>query len=262
MVSIETIFLLSLIQGVSEFLPVSSSAHLFLLTELSVLPIQSPVLDVMAHGGSLMAVLVYLRREVRRLLCGGWDALRLRKTTESVFLGFLCVATLPSVVAGFYFYSYELWQAWRMVSVIAWANIVFALLLWASDNYAMRGRKMDDLSWRDALLLGLGQLCAFIPGASRAGVVVMAARLLGFARGEALRLSFLLALPVILGANVLILIKTPLPVIGLAGVLIFLLSFAISWLTIEMMMRWVARASFTIFVVYRLMLGLVLLSLF
>lgn len=189
--------LLAIIQGLSEFLPISSSAHLILPSQLLGVADQGLAFDVAVHVGSLVAVLIYLRRDLYILSLGWIRSLGGgRATPESRLVWFLAIGTVPVGIAGLVF-SDVIEKHLRSTTVIATATIVFAIVLAAADRLGSHTRKLSSVTWKNAVIIGLAQMLALIPGTSRAGITMTAALALGFERREAARYSFLLAIPVI-----------------------------------------------------------------
>lgn len=271
MLDFSAYFFIALIQGITEFLPVSSSGHLVLIPHITAFADQGQVMDVAAHIGTLAAVMLYLRRDITAMLASLFtravDKMRYRRLT-----GLLIIASLPVIIAGLLL---ELAGAefLRLVWIVASANLVFALWLWVADRRDIqtdlsrsdtRQPEWEKLSYRHALYIGLAQIFALIPGASRSGVTMTMARQLGYDRLSAARFSLLLSVPVIAGAGVLkgiSLYRTSEGVDMLSLGLVASLSFIFALLAIRWMMGWLARADFRIFVFYRLGLGIVLLGL-
>ena len=271
MLDFSALFLIALIQGITEFLPVSSSGHLVLIPHITAFADQGQMMDVAAHIGTLAAVILYLRRDIIAMLASLFaptvDKMRYRRLT-----GLLIIASLPVIIAGLLL---ELAGAefLRLVWIVASANLVFALWLWVADRRDIqtdlsrsdtRQPEWEKLSYRHALYIGLAQICALIPGASRSGVTMTMARQLGYDRLSAARFSLLLSIPVIAGAGVLkgvSLYRTREGVDILSLGLVAGLSFIFALLAIRWMMGWLAQADFRIFVFYRLGLGIVLLGL-
>ena len=193
---------LAFVQGVTEFLPVSSSAHLILVAKFSTWTDQGLSLDIAAHLGSLIAVCVYFRKDINRL-CYSWFPSK-RKTIrcgDKILSICLIVATLPIVLSGLVFHDFIAAEL-RSVYVIGVMTIVFGVVLYASDAIGSKSRLLDSMNWRDAIYIGMIQTLALIPGTSRSGVTISAALLLGFSRESAVRFSFLLGIPTILAAVV------------------------------------------------------------
>ena len=258
-----TIFLISLIQGVTEFLPVSSSGHLILLPALSSLADQGQTADVAAHLGTLAAVLLYLRRDMALIT-------RIDKGSQHL-VSLLFIARLPVILVGL---TVELLSpsVLRLAITVALANIIFAGWLYLADRRPVSHMLHKDdgdydwskLTFQQAILIGFAQVAALIPGASRSGVTMTMARQLGLDRLSAARFSLLLSVPVIGGAAVLKIARaitdgTQLDLPALA--MIICLSFICALGSIRWMMGWLTTASFTIFVLYRLALGAGLLAL-
>ena len=259
------IVVLALIQGVTEFLPISSSAHLVLPSALSGWQDQGLAFDIAVHLGTLLAAIAYFRRDVAGLASGGVAlVLRRERDDNADMLLRIGVATLPIVVAGFLFKA-PIEAYMRTTTVIALATIVFGLALWWADRRRGTG---DDAtlvpSYGQAFLIGLAQTAALVPGASRAGVTIAAALALGFGRTAALKFSFLLAIPAIAGAALLAILdvapETTLPWSDLA--IGFVIAAASAFLCVGTFLRVVERIGMTPFAIYRVLLGLVLLTLF
>ena len=255
---IPLIILVAAVQGLTEFLPVSSSGHLALIPLLTDRPYQGRAIDVAAHVGTLGAVMLYLRADLLAMLTAirpGGDAGQRR------LIALLVIATLPVVIAGFIVNDIN--PAWLLdVRTLALANLVFAALLWHADRVGALGRQLLDIRYGAAIAIGLMQCLALIPGASRSGVTMTAARYLGFDRLAAARFSMLLSIPTIAGAGLLKgldIVRDGDAALGLDAALVALLSFGFALAAIGWMMRWLARADFRIFVWYRLALGGVLL---
>ena len=257
---------LSLIQGVTEFLPVSSSGHLVLLPVLAGWTDQGRGLDVAAHLGTLAAVLIWWRADILQMVRG---LLSLGRTEAEGWLLFwqLVLASLPVILAGLLVHIWDP-DFLRLAMTVALANLVFAGWLWWADRQpeqaAAPAQPGHPAGWRAVLLIGLAQILALIPGASRSGVTISMARQLGWPRAEAARFSMLLSIPVIAGAGCLLLldlIEEGGPDSLLAALITGLLSFIFALLAIRWLMGWLARADFRVFVVYRLVLGVFLLGL-
>jgi undecaprenyl-diphosphatase len=258
------IFILSVLQGLTEFLPISSSAHLILLPQMLDWADQGLVFDVAVHFGSLLAVVFYFRDEVRRMLkswlrsVAGGEADR-----DSQLAWWVIVGTLPAVCVGFLFDSgieAELRQPW----ILAVASIGFGLLLWFADATARRNRDEFDLRLKDVLIIGCCQVLALIPGTSRSGITITLGLMLGLTRQAAARFSFLLAMPVIFASGVLQSVRmfTEVSPIGWGDLLIGVLMSAVSaGLCIHYFLRLVDRLGMLPFVVYRVLLGVVILVL-
>lgn len=258
------LIVLALIQGLTEFLPVSSSAHLILGSRLFGWPDQGLVFDVATHVGTLLAVLLYFRARLRRLI-GAWlRPLAGQAQERDRRLGrCLFAASLPVIAVG------VLAGGWveghlRDVRVIAVSTIVFGLLLWLGDVASRRTRTLEQMTVRSSLAVGLAQVCALIPGASRSGVTITMGRMLGFGAEDAARFSFLLAIPVVAAAGGYGVVRMLGDTAGINWAQ-FSIAVAVSalagWLCIAVFLALLRRVGLLPFVLYRLVLGSVLLFL-
>jgi len=260
---IEQLLTLAIVQGLTEFLPVSSSGHLNLVHLLTRWEDQGPLMDVAVHVGSLVAVLVYFWRDVLALLAGLGNLLRGKLTPEARLLLLLILATLPLLNIGYLVVKSGLLTDLRTLAVIAWANLGFAVLLWAADTVGLTIRRIDHTSVFDAIMIGIAQVFSIIPGASRAGVTMTMARFLGFERPDAARLSMLLSIPAILALG----LATGLEVYSSGNlalqegaIIAGGLSCITALLSIWLMMALMRRTTMFIFVAYRFVLGALLLA--
>jgi undecaprenyl-diphosphatase len=252
---------LGVVQGLAEFLPISSSAHLALTPY--VLGWNDPGLafDVALHIGTLIAVLWYFRAEWVALTKSAWEIARTQRVVgESQWrVVLLVIATIPGAVGGLLLNDLAE-TAFRNPAITAVALIVMGTLLWAADKWAAQRRTLGDISWRDALLIGFAQVCALVPGVSRSGSTMTAGRALGFDRASAATFSFLMSMPITLAAVVL---KTPEAIkthgITLPFVVGIIVSGVSGWLAITVLLRFVSRNGFGVFAVYRWVLGLAIL---
>jgi len=257
--SLVQIVVLALLQGLTEFLPISSSAHLILVPVLTGWPDQGIEIDIAVHVGTLGAVLLYLRIEVLATCRGLGGLLCRRQGGEERLALSLVVATLPLLLAGGLLALLGATEALRNPVVIAVATVAGAVVLYAADRWCRTADGLADIGAGRGLLIGLAQVLALVPGASRAGVTITAARLLGLERREAARYSMLLSVPAILAAGGYLGLKLAEAGdarFGLAALAAALLAFLAALIAIWLMMRWLQRASYTPFVLYRLLLGL------
>jgi len=249
---------LALVQGITEFLPISSSAHLILPSQVLGWPDQGIEVDIAVHVGTLLAVMIYFWRDVGGMTLGLGRALRGKRDPMARLAMMVMLGTVPALVAGYLFKFYQLDQLVRSAEVIAWATIGFALLLYVCDRIGMTIRRIEHVGAVDAIVIGLFQCLAFVPGTSRAGITMTAARLLGFERADGAKFSMLLSMPLIAAAGLL----TARDLIErgdarltadalIAGGLAFLSAMVVIWA----LMAWLRRAGHTVFVVYRLILG-------
>ncbi|OLF71386.1 undecaprenyl-diphosphatase [Maricaulis sp. W15] len=258
--------ILALVQGITEFLPISSSAHLILAPQLTGQNDQGPLIDVMAHAGSLLAVLAYFRRDIGAVAVGKLALLQGRLTPGGR-IALLVGASMPPIfiIAGA-LVAFDLVDALRSPTVIAVSTLVFALPLWLADRYGPKVHTVETMNFKQATLIGLAQLFALIPGASRSGVTMTAGRALGLTRSESARFSMLMAIPVIGAFGVISMIE--LARAGTDGggasltdgLIVAGLSFVTAWAAIAVLMKLVDRIGFLPFVLYRIALGLALLA--
>ncbi len=253
---------LGLIQGLTEFLPVSSSAHLALAPYLFGWQDPGLAFDVALHFGTLVAVLWFFRREWGQLIAAAVSIVTTRKvdTPEKKRVVFLILATIPGAVGGLLLEK-KAETVFRAPALTATALIVMGIVLWAVDKFASQERKLDSMRWLDALLIGCAQVVALIPGVSRSGSTITAGRALKFDRESAAVFSFLMSMPITAAAVVL---KAP-EVLKQGGlgleVVIGVLASAISgWLAISVLLRYVSRHSYGVFALYRVVLGVVVLA--
>ena len=258
------LIVLAIIQGITEFLPVSSSAHLILA------PIivngwadQGPLIDVAGHIGSLAAVLLFFRSETATLFRGGLDTLQLKATADRRLFLMIAAATIPVLAFAAVLVALDLVDALRSPIIIGWTSIIFGIILWLSDRSPVDKHGLERVTWREALSIGAAQMLSIIPGTSRSGITMTAARYLGWARPEAARFSMLLAIPTIAAFGVFAsidLVKEGAQATISAAAIVAALSFITAYLTIAAFMRLTQRVSFTPFVIYRVLLGVALLA--
>ena len=259
------LFILAVLQGATEFLPVSSSGHLVLLPALSGLKDQGTFLDVAVHVGSLGAVILYFRRDVAEALAGTLDLARGRMTARARLALGLVVATIPVILAGLAIKLLVGTEALRSVAVIGWTTLGFGLLLGWMDRTRPETRGMADWTLPAALRFGLWQAVALIPGTSRSGIVITGARAEGYAREPAARLSMLMSIPTIAASGLLLSLDVAAEGVGGAalardGAIAAVLSFGAALVALALMMRLLRSVSFMPYVVYRVILGCGLLA--
>lgn len=245
------IFILSLIQGVTEFLPISSSSHLILIADKFNFKNQALSIDVSLHIGSFIAVIFYFRKELMSFF-----------ENRIIFFKVL-ISSLPVMVVGYFLVETNIIEKIRNIEVIAWTTTLFAILLYISDKFKLEKNIKENLNFKSIIFIGLFQILSLIPGVSRSGIAITAARLLKFTRLDAAKISFLLSIP-ILGAVSIFGLKNLL----LSDNLLFtklnlfsiFISFCFSLVTIKFFLKYINKFSLNIFVYYRVILGLVLLS--
>ena len=254
----DQLIFLAIVQGLTEFLPISSSGHLNLVHLLTSWKDQGALLDVAVHVGSLFAVMIYFWRDMVMFLRALWHVARGKYTHDAKLLVKLVVACIPIFAVGYVVMALDLIDQLRTLEVIAWANTLFAILLLVTDRVGMTVRRVEHVTMSDAVLVGVAQVFAIIPGASRAGVTMSMARLLGYERREAARFSMLLSIPTIMGLGVVTaykLNKTGDLALQSDALIAAVLSFGAALVSIWFMMALLKRTSLLPFVLYRLALG-------
>lgn len=255
------IVVLALIQGITEFLPVSSSGHLALLPHLTGWEDQGLAMDVAVHVGTLGAVIAYLWRDVLSVTFGVSRLITGKADDGARLAGYVLVATIPVLITGF-LVSKFMGDALRSATVIGWAFIVFGIILYISDRTGSTARRVEDMTISSALIIGLAQICALIPGASRAGTTMTMGRFLGFNRQETARFSMLMAIPAIAGAGLLQgmdVVNNGDSALLTEMAIAAAFSFVTAFVAIVAMMGWLRRQSYTPFVIYRVALGIIIL---
>lgn len=257
------IIVLALIQGFTEFLPISSSAHLILPSQLLGWQDQGLAFDVAVHVGSLAAVLIYFRKDVHRILSAWFKSLADKQQTDDSKLGWwVIIATIPALIFGLLFKDIiEIYA--RSTAVIAATTIIFGLLLWWADVKAKNNLPLNLLGWQKALIIGLAQAIAMIPGTSRSGITITAGLMLGLNKTNAARFSFLLSIPIILiagGYQTLKLVTSGEMVDWNALMIGTVLSFVSAYTCIYLFLALIEKIGMLPFVIYRLLLGAVLIA--
>lgn len=257
------LLLIALIQGITEFLPVSSSGHLILLPNLTGLADQGQVIDVAAHLGTLIAVIAYFWSDVQMALGGSLRLIKGKVDTQGAFLALcLVIATVPVILFGLFLKLTGLDDQLRSIAVIGWAMIVFGIILYWADQKSPSTKTTPQWTLKDALQMGVWQAIALIPGTSRSGITITAGRMLGYTRTDAARLSMLMSIPTIIASGTLVGIDVAGTVDASAlrdiGIVVAM-SCAAALLALTLMMRLLKSVSYTPYVVYRIALGIVLL---
>ncbi len=244
------ILILSAIQGISEFLPISSSAHLILVSSFYDFRSSSLLIDISLHLGSLFAIVFYFRKEL-------FD---LRNNQKILIL--LIIGSIPLIFFGYFLHTTELIYLLRNPKVIAFTTLFFGLILYFADQRKIEKNISTNLNIKSILFIGLFQILALIPGVSRAGITMTAARFLKFNRVDASKISFLLSIPALAGASFLGLkdIIDRSIEINLIIFIAIILSFLFSYITVKFFLIYINKFSLNIFVIYRVVIGLVLLG--
>ena len=249
--------ILGIVQGFTELLPISSSAHLALTPWLLGWPDHGLAFDVALHLGTLIAIVAYFQDEWRRLFSAAVSLLRKRRaeTDEERRVVFLVIATIPAGIAGLLLED-AAETIFRSPALIATNLIVLGVLLWAVDRFMSRERGMESMGWKDAMAIGLAQCLALVPGVSRSGSTITAGRALKLTRESAAVFSFLLSMPITLAAIVFKLPDAVREAESLAPMAVGVVAAAVSaWVAIAVLLKYVARRSYGVFAVYRLLFG-------
>ena len=253
----EQIIVIAVVQGITEFLPISSSGHLILIPNIMHWPDQGQFVDVMVHLGTLLAVLIYFWRDVWRITVGGLELFKGKVTYEGRLAIYIVLATIPAVAFGLFLKKMGFAALDRNVAVVAWNTILYGLLMLVADMVGPQERTIDNMTLKSALIIGGAQALALIPGTSRSGVTMTAARFLGFTRPDSARFSFLLGIPAIAGAGVLTVgdALASGDAITMDAVYCAGLTFLAGLAAIAFLMALLKRVSFLPFVLYRMALG-------
>lgn len=255
------LILVAMVQGITEFLPVSSSGHLILLPNLTGLSDQGLVIDVAVHVGTLGAVILYFWADLRRAIAGLFVITDQGNPDARLALG-LIIATIPVVIAGFLMKLTGADEALRSVAVVGWATLVFGLILYWADQRGQDHKTAEDWSIRDAIAMGLWQVLALIPGTSRSGITITGARQLGYNRSDAAKLAMLMSIPTILASGTLIGFEVATSMDAAAArdsAIAAAFAFVAALGALHFMMRLLRSVSFTPYVIYRIALGIALL---
>tara|TARA_Y100000768_G_C23881261_1_gene635373 strand:- start:255 stop:1022 length:768 start_codon:yes stop_codon:yes gene_type:complete len=243
------ILILSAIQGISEFLPISSSAHLILVSNLYDLKASSLLIDISLHLGSLLAIIFFFKKDLFNL-----------KHNQKL-LKLIIIGSIPLIICGYILHSTELIHFLRNIKIIAWTTLFFGIILYFADQRKIDQNISTNLNIRSIILIGLFQTLALIPGVSRAGITMTAARFLRFNRVDSGKISFLLSIPALAGASFLGLkdIQNETLEINLLIIVAVVLSFLFSYITVKFFLNYLNRFSLSIFVIYRLIIGSILI---
>ncbi len=257
--ALEIIIILSLVQGITEFLPISSSAHLIIIPEFYLNINSSREFDVSLHFGSLLAVIYYLKKDLMKIIS---DTMYLKIDNEGfIILKNLIISTIPVIIVGFLVHINN-FDIIRSIEVIGWTTLIFGILLGMADRNLKVVKYFKSLNLKDALVIGIAQILAIIPGTSRSGIVITAGLYMGFSRFDASKYSLLLSIPVIIAATTLESINLFIEkgfFFNNEMIMGIILSFCVALVTIRLFMNWLNKASLKIFVAYRIMLGILIL---
>ena len=243
------ILILSAIQGISEFLPISSSAHLILISNFYDFKTSSLLIDISLHLGSLFAIMFYFKKDLFDL------------KNNKRLLGLIIVGSIPLMIFGYILHSSDLIYFVRNVEIIAWTTLFFGFILYFSDQSKTKKNISKNLNLKSIIFIGIFQILALIPGVSRAGITITAARFLNYNRVDSTKISFLLSIPALIGASSLGItdaFKETLE-INYLSIIAIILSFLFSFITVKYFLKFVNNFSLNIFVIYRVFLGIILL---
>ncbi len=258
------IFLVAVVQGITEFLPISSSGHLILLPRVAGFTDQGQAIDVAVHVGTLLAVMIYFWTDLKGAIIGLPRLMTGRADTPGARLALLLlVASIPVIVFGLVLKLTGLDAGMRSLTVIGWTTLIFGALLYWADQVGESKKTANDWNIKDAMVVGLWQAIALIPGTSRSGITITGARLLGYARTDAAKVSMLMSVPTIIASGVLLSGEVAMEA-NMAllrdGAIAAAFAFVAALLALSLMMRLLRSVSFTPYVIYRMILGVVLLA--
>ena len=241
---LQAIFL-AFVQGVSEFIPVSSSAHLVIFSEFLNFNGQSLIFDVGLHLGSLIAIIFFFRN----------DLLKIKNNKK--LLKLIIIGSLPLIIFGYYFISFGIINILRNIEVIGWSTLVFGLLLYYADSFKVVRNLDKDLNTKNIIIIGMMQVLSLMPGVSRSGIIITIGRLLNFNREDSVKISFFLSIPALLGASIISIkdVTNESFEFNILLLISILVSFIFSYLTIKYLLIYVQKFSMKIFVVYRIILS-------
>ena len=246
------IFILSIVQGVTEFLPISSSSHLIIISEYFKFQNQSLSIDISCHIGSFFAVLIYFRNDIFNFF-----------KNKILFIKIL-ISSIPVMIIGFFLSKSGYIENFRNLETIAWTTIIFGILLYISDKFKIEKNIENNFTIKSAIFIGILQILSLIPGVSRSGIAITAARLLNFKRVDSAKISFLISIPILFAVSIFGLkniIFSNDTIFTKMNLISILLSFLFSLITIKYFLFYIKKFSMNIFVYYRVLLGLILLYL-
>jgi len=250
MLSSIEILILSIVQGVTEFLPISSAAHLVLITKYYAFANQNLLIDICLHLGSLLAIVLYFWKDLFNLI------------RNKSFLTKILIGTIPIIVVGYILFQTGIMDQIRSLEIIAWMSLIFGVLLYISDKSKIN-KKIDlNFNNKSAIFIGLFQVLALIPGVSRSGITITAARMLGFDRFDSAKISFFLAIPALGTASLLgiyNIYKVGSAELNFLTIIAVIFSFIFSYITIALFLNFIKKFSLNVFIIYRLILSLFLL---
>jgi len=243
MLSSVEILILSAIQGISEFLPVSSAAHFVVVSKYYAFINQSLLIDICLHLGSLIAIIFYFRNDLFNFI------------KNKSFLIKILIGTIPIIPVGYILYQTGLIDQLRNLEVIGWMSLIFGILLYVSDRSKITKKIDANFTNKSAIFIGLFQVLALIPGVSRSGVTITSGRLLGFNRFDSAKISFFLSIPTLAAASLLGISE-----LNFLAIIAVIFSFIFSYITIALFLKFIQKFSLNIFIIYRIILSLFILA--
>ena len=251
MLSSVEILILATIQGISEFLPVSSTAHLVLFSQYYEFSNQNLLIDISLHLGSLIAIIFYFRKDLFNFV------------QNKSFLIKILLGTIPIIPVGYILYQTGLINSLRSLEVIGWMSLIFGILLYISDKFKITKKINTGFTNGSAIIIGLFQVLALIPGVSRSGITITSGRLLGFSRFDSAKISFFLSIPTLGAASLLgiySIYKEGSTELNFLAIIAVIFSFIFSYFTIALFLNFIKKFSLNIFIIYRIILSLFLLA--
>jgi len=251
MLSSVEILILSVIQGVFEFLPVSSAAHFVIVSKYYSFTNQNLLIDICLHLGSLIAIIFYFRNDLFNFI------------KNKKFLIKILVGTIPIIPAGYILYETGIINQLRSLKIIGWMSLIFGIILYISDKFKTTKKIDDNFTNKSAILIGLFQVLALIPGVSRSGITITSGRFLGFSRFEAAKISFFLSIPTLAAASILGIFniyKEGSAELNYLAIIAVIFSSIFSYVTIAFFLNFIKKFSLNLFVIYRIILSLIILG--
>jgi len=251
MLSSVEILILAIIQGISEFLPVSSAAHLVLVSKYYAFVNQNLLIDICLHLGSLIAIIVYFRSELFNFV------------KNKNFLIKILIGTIPIIPVGYILYQTGIINQLRNLEIIGWMSLLFGIFLYICDKAPTKKNIDKDFTTKSAIFIGLFQILALVPGVSRAGITISAGRALGFNRFDSAKISFFLSIPTLAAASILGIIKIYTEgsaELNFLAIIAVIFSFIFSYITIALFLKFIKKFSLNIFIIYRIILSLIILA--
>ena len=251
MLSSVEILILSVIQGISEFLPVSSAAHLVLVSKYYAFINQNLLIDICLHLGSLLAIIAYFRNDLFNFI------------KNRSFLIKIVIGTIPIIPVGYILYQTELIYQFRNLEVVGWTSLIFGIILYLSDRTKVTKKINTEFTNKSAIIIGLFQVLSLIPGVSRSGITITSGRFLGFDRFDSAKISFFLSIPTLAAASCLgiyNIYKEGSAELNFLAIVAVIFSFIFSYITIALFLQFVRKFSLNIFIIYRIILSLFILT--